>query len=261
LLSGVGPARELARHGITCVAERRGVGRNLRNHPLVATSWHVTEQYARTAAELPIPWQVQLRTTAPGSRDHLDVCLGAAVLTKYTPQHVPRIGISVLLMHAASAGRLTLASADPHAQPVIDLAFLEEPDDLARMRASIALAIELGSTHAFDGLREALAVPEPPDLASASALDDWMRRNVLTSHHPCGTARMGSARDPDAVVDEQGRVHGLERLRVVDASIMPDCPRVNINATTMMVAEKIADAMRGAAPLARNARNAARTLA
>ena len=243
LLSGVGPADELRRHGIATVAERRGVGRNLRNHPLVGTSWHVTEEYAAHATELPIPWQVQLRTTAPGSRDHLDVCLGAAVLTKYTPQHVPRIGISVLLMHAASAGTMTLANTDPHAQPVIDLGFFQEPDDLARMRSSIGLARELGATKAFDGLRRALASPEPADLASDAALDAWCKRNVLTSHHPCGTARMGMSTDPGAVTDPTGRVYGVEGLRVVDASIMPDCPRVNINATTMMVANKIADTM------------------
>ena len=73
----------------------------------------------------------------------------------------------------------------------------------------------------------------------------------MTSHHPCGTCRMGAASDPLAVVDANGRVHGIEGLRVVDASIMPDCPRVNINATTMMVAEKIADAIvRPTMPLA-----------
>jgi len=243
LLSGIGPAPDLARLDIACVADRRGVGRNLRNHPLVGTSWHVTDRYAATAVELPIPWQVQLRTTAPASRDHLDVCLGAAVLTKYTPNHVPRIGISVLLMHAASAGHLTLANTDPHTQPAIDLGFLDEPDDLARMRSSIGLAIELGGTKAFDELRVGLAAPEAPDLASTRALDDWIKRNVLTSHHPCGTARMGRADDPDAVTDPAGRVYGVEGLRVVDASVMPDCPRVNINATTMMVANKIADTM------------------
>src|SRR2546430_7439069 len=179
--------------------------------------------------------------------------MGGAGHRRYTPQHVPRIGLSVLLMHAASAGHLTLASTDPHTQPIIDLGFLAEPDDLARMRESIGLAVELGASRAFDGLRTDLALPGPAELGTPRALDDWIRRSVLTSHHPCGTARMGGADDPDAVVDAQGRAYGVEALRVVDASIMPDCPRVNINATTMMVAEKIADAMRGApaTPLAR----------
>ena len=147
-------------------------------------------------------------------------------------------------MHAISAGELRLASADPEVQPAIDLGFFREPDDLRRMRAMIALALELGSRPELASLRASRAAPEDAALASPGAMDEWLKRNVLTSHHPCGTARMGSASDVDAVVDAAGRVHGVEGLRVVDASIMPDCPRVNINATTMMVAEKIATAMR-----------------
>ena len=144
-------------------------------------------------------------------------------------------------MLAASAGELHLASTDPDLQPLIDLRFLAEPEDGARMRSMIGLALELGHSRAFDSLRGPVARPEAPDLASPRALDDWLRRNVLTSHHPCGTCRMGDASDPLAVVDAVGRVHGIDGLRVIDASIMPDCPRVNINATTMMVAEKIVD--------------------
>jgi len=243
LLSGIGPAAEIAPFGIAPVVDLRGVGRNLRNHPLAAVSWRVSERYA-SATELPIPWQIQLRCTAPGSSYVNDACLGAAVLTKRTPDHQPRIGVSALLMHAVSAGELRLASADPHVQPAIDLGFFREPDDLRRMRAMIALALELGSRPELAPLRASRSTPEDAALGSPGAMDEWLLTNVLTSHHPCGTARMGSASDTDAVVDAAGRVHGVEGLRVVDASIMPDCPRVNINATTMMVAEKIAAAMR-----------------
>jgi len=241
LLSGIGPRADLAPLGIRQVADLAGVGRNLRNHPLAAVSWRVTDRY-RTALELPIPWQVQLRCTAPGSSDMNDACLGVAVLTKRTPGD-PRIGISTLLMHEASAGAMRLVSTDPDVQPEIDLGFLNEAEDRERMRSMIDLALELGASRAFDALRGPLAQPEAPDLESPKALDEWLGRNVMTSHHPCGTARMGAASDPLAVVDATGRVHGVDGLRVVDASIMPDCPRVNINATTMMVALKIADAI------------------
>jgi choline dehydrogenase len=159
----------------------------------------------------------------------------------------PRLGISTLLMHAASSGSVRLASADPDVQPEIDLNYLADASDLTRMRAMIRLAIDLGRDPRLDGLRGELLGPTPADLGSDRALDEWILRNVLTSHHPAGTCRMGS--DEMAVVDDQGRVHGFEGLRVVDASIIPDCPRVNINATTMMVAEKVADAMRGVGPL------------
>ena len=250
LLSGVGPATEIQPFGIAPVADLRGVGRNLRNHPLAAVSWRASERYA-DATELPIPWQIQLRCTAPGSSYTNDACLGAAVLTNRTPDHEPRIGVSALLMHAVSAGELRLASAECEVQPAIDLGFFREPDDLRRMRAMIALAMELGSRPELAPLRASRAMPEDAALASPGAMDEWLQRNVLTSHHPCGTARMGSASDRDAVVDAAGRVHGVEGLRVVDASIMPDCPRVNINATTMMVAEKIAAGMRaGTTPTA-----------
>lgn len=242
LLSGIGPAADLAALGIAPVADLLGVGKNLRNHPLAAVGWRVAERYG-SAEEIPIPWQVQLRTTAPGSSDPNDACLGVAVLRKRTPDGQPRIGISALLMHAASAGELHLSSVYPDVQPAIDLRFFAEPEDLTRMRAMIGLALELGESPALRDLRGPLVQPDAPDLASPRALDEWLRRSVLTSHHPCGTCRMGAASDPLAVVDAAGRVHGIDRLRVIDASIMPDCPRVNINATTMMLAAKIADTM------------------
>ena len=255
LLSGIGPSREIARAGIAPLHDLPGVGRNLRNHPLVATAWCAAAGYAG-ARELPIPWQVQLRTTAPGSSDRNDACLGVAVLTKRTPGNEPRIGVSALLMHAASSGELRIRTSDPHVQPEIDLGFFREPDDLARMRAMVRLALDLGARSELDGVRDGLAQPGAHDLASDAALDEWILRSVLTSHHPCGTARMGRADDDGAVVDGTGRVHGIESLRVVDASIMPDCPRVNINATTMMVAEKIAAAMRAGVGGSRDAARA-----
>jgi choline dehydrogenase len=251
MLSGIGPVDELARFGIEPIADLGGVGRELRNHPLCATSWSIAATYGEPEI-LGIPWQTQLRTTAPGSNDREDACLGMAVLgarpvataaRAKAPAPEPRLGISMLLMHAASSGSVRLASADPDVQPEIDLNYLSEPSDLERMRSMIRLAIQLGRHAYLDGLRGELVQPTPVDLASDRSLDEWILRNVLTSHHPAGTCRMGSG--DAAVVDDQGRVHGFEGLRVVDASIMPDCPRVNINATTMMLAEKIADAMRG----------------
>ena len=86
--------------------------------------------------------------------------------------------------------------------------------------------------------------PTDADLASDQALDDWLRHNIGTSHHVSGTCKMGPAADPMAVVDQYGRVHGLENLRIADASIMPDCIRANTNATTIMIGERIADFMR-----------------
>src|SRR5205814_6022673 len=172
LLSGIGPADEIAPFAIAPVVDLRGVGRNLRNHPIAAVSWRVSERYP-DATELPIPWQIQLRCTAPGSADANDACLGVAVLSKRTPDHEPRLGVSALLMHALSAGELRLSSADPGTQPSIDLGFFREPGDLARMRAMIALALELGSRPELAALRGERVAPDDADLASARALDDW----------------------------------------------------------------------------------------
>lgn len=244
MLSGIGPADELARFGIDVVADLPGVGRGLRNHPLCATSWSMAATYGAPEI-LGIPWQTQLRTTAPGSADREDACLGMAVLgPRQGWSSEPRLGISTLLMHAASSGTVRLASGDPDVQPEIDLNYLAEPSDLERMRSMIRLAVELGRHPRLDGLRAELLAPTPVDLASDGALDEWILRNVLTSHHPTSTCRMGT--DDTAVTDPEGRVRGIERLRVIDASAMPDCPRVNVNATTMMVAEKLSESMRRA---------------
>jgi choline dehydrogenase len=83
--------------------------------------------------------------------------------------------------------------------------------------------------------------PTDADLASDEALDNWLLRNAYTQHHSSGTCKMGPASDPMAVVDQHCRVHGLENLRVVDASVMPDVIRANTNATTIMIAERVAD--------------------
>ena len=83
--------------------------------------------------------------------------------------------------------------------------------------------------------------PTDTDLASDQALDDWLMHNIGTSHHISGTCKMGPASDPMAVVDQHGRVHGLDNLRIADASIMPDCIRANTNATTIMIGERVAD--------------------
>jgi choline dehydrogenase len=93
----------------------------------------------------------------------------------------------------------------------------------------------------FDGIRAGLRQPTPDVLASAASFDDWIVRTISTGHHISCTCRMGPSSDPAAVVDQEGRVYGVDNLRVIDASIMPDCPSVNLNATVLMMAEKLGD--------------------
>ena len=100
------------------------------------------------------------------------------------------------------------------------------------------------STHPYREILLERVNPVDADLTSDATLDDWLMRNTGTSHHVSGTCKMGPAGDDMAVVDQHGRIHGLENIRVADASIMPDCIRANTNATTIMIGEKIADYIR-----------------
>ena len=104
--------------------------------------------------------------------------------------------------------------------------------------------LRLTADPAFQGLLRQRVTPTDADLASDAALDDWLMRNIGTSHHVSGTCKMGPASDPMAVVNQHGLVHGLEGLRVADASIMPDCIRANTNATTIMIGERVGDFMK-----------------
>jgi choline dehydrogenase len=147
------------------------------------------------------------------------------------------------LMYARSVGELRLVSADPSVPPRLDFNYLSEPSDLVRLREHARLALEIGQHPAFDAIRAGLLQPTAEDTADDAALDAWIARTISTGHHISCTCRMGPSSDPLAVVDQFGRVYGLENLRVIDASIMPDCPSVNLNATVIMMAEKLASAM------------------
>ena len=118
------------------------------------------------------------------------------------------------------------------------------PFDVKRMRHAVRLAVRLAQNQAFQGLITARLSPSDADLATDEALDHWLLANVSTTHHLAGTCKMGPTADPMAVVDQYCRVHGLQGLRVVDASVMPDVVRANTNATTIMIAERAADLMR-----------------
>ena len=145
------------------------------------------------------------------------------------------------LMQAASSGELKLTSRDPQIQPSLDYRYFSEPWDLERMRQAIRLAIRLSEHPAFkDIIVERVGLTDA-DLASDAALDDWIMRNVGQGYHSSGTCKIGPESDPMAVVDQFCHVYGLEGLRVVDASVMPELIRANTNTTTIMIAERVAD--------------------
>jgi choline dehydrogenase-like flavoprotein len=139
------------------------------------------------------------------------------------------------------AGELRLQSTDPNVQPLLDYRYMEDPFDRQRMREMIRLAVKLFEHPAFHDIVAGRNEPTDPELASDEALDAFIERDITTGQHSSGTCKMGPASDPMAVVDQYGKVHGIRGLRVVDASIMPDCIRANTNVTTMMIGERVAD--------------------
>jgi choline dehydrogenase-like flavoprotein len=144
------------------------------------------------------------------------------------------------LYHPASRGAVWLNSPNPLAPPRIDFRFLSEESDRRRLREGVRLATQLAAEHALGSL---LADPGPSAAAAFSddrSLDRWMLRTVRNSQHPAGTCRMGPMSDPDAVVDAGGAVRGLDNVHIADASVFPGPVRAHINATTIVVAERIA---------------------
>ena len=142
---------------------------------------------------------------------------------------------------AAGAGELKLASADPNVQPILDYKYLQDPFDRDRLREMVRLCVSLGEHDSFSDIIERRVDPTDADLESNDSLDEWIKREVTTSQHISCTCKMGPSSDATAVVDQYGNVHGIDGLKVADASIMPDCIRANTNVTTMMIGERVAE--------------------
>jgi choline dehydrogenase-like flavoprotein len=149
-------------------------------------------------------------------------------------------------LHPDSRGEILLKSADSFAPPRICFNFFTAPNDLPTLRLGFKIAREIMRQKALDPYRGDEI--KPGDQVQTDAeIDTWLKSTVITAHHPCGTCQMGVT--PDAVLDPQMRVRGIERLRVVDASAMPDLVSAHINACVLMMAEKASDMIRGKEPL------------
>jgi choline dehydrogenase len=154
-------------------------------------------------------------------------------------------------MRSKSRGTVRLRSADPAAPPAIRFNYMSHPDDWAEFRTCIRLTREIMAQPA---MAEYVAGEIQPGAAAQddASLDAFVREHVESAYHPCGTARMGRRDDPMAVVDPQGRVIGVEALRVADSSIFPRITNGNLNAPTIMAGEKIADHILDRPPLPRS---------
>jgi choline dehydrogenase-like flavoprotein len=242
MLSGVGPARQLRQLGIPVVLDLPGVGQNLRDHPNIPVRLRVKEGFPLDP-NLP-RIQVALRYTASGSRDRNDMQIMQTSFSSPIggdPLEGEGIRFTCIVELAAGSGELTLTANDVRVQPQLDYRYLEDPRDRQRLREAVRLCMRLVKHEAYKDIVAGWIELTDRDLANDDALDAWLRKNVTSSQHISGTCKMGLRSDPMAVVDQYCRVHGLEHLRVVDASVMPDVIRANTNATTIMIAERVAD--------------------
>ena len=246
MLSGVGPGEQLAGLGIPVVQDLPGVGRNLRDHPDVPMCWITKPDYPLNTNQV-VSGTMTLRYTAPGSpfvNDMILYCgnyLAARPFRGLDEKDPVGIGVSQCLYLALSEGELRLKSTDPRQQPEMDFNLLDDPFDLKRMRDGLRICNDLFSDKAFEGIVDRRSGPSDEVLESDALLDEWMKTEVVTAHHISSTCKMGPSSDPLAVCDQFGRVYGLDGLRIVDASIMPDTVRANLNVTVMTMAEKVAD--------------------
>jgi choline dehydrogenase len=233
LRSGVGPEPELARHGIPAAHALPGVGRDMQDHPKV--SYRFTLGLAAPA--WPSPWYHVLLTGAHevgGERRYYQVL-------PYSGQHAGGHRVTDLNVQVADArsrrGMVRLQSRDPADQPVIEMGWFLEPSDRAAAVAAGARLMEVAESRP---LREVLT--PWPNIADP----DQVLRTVETFHHPVGSCRMGRPDDPGAVVDGAGRVHGLEGLWVIDASVIPRVPSANTHLAVIALAERLAAGFRAA---------------
>jgi choline dehydrogenase-like flavoprotein len=195
--------------------------------------------------------QVALRYTAEGSSTRNDMQIFHLPLDCAYREYLPPklsltssdhcFALCVGLQNAVSSGELKLTANDPYVQPSINHRYLSDPWDRERMRQGVRLAVRLSQHPAFKDIIIERLSPTDADLASDEALDSWLLQNLDTLYHTSGTCKMGPTSDQMAVVDQFCHVRGLEGLRVVDTSVMPDVIRANTNATVIMIAERVAD--------------------
>ena len=246
MLSGVGPTEHLRSLGISTVNDLPGVGQNLRDHPWASVQWHLKGGFQGEPEARELRVALRYAATSSDHRNDMQVLPSStSPMVEGDPMKGEGVGLNVALYVAASAGELMLQSTDPQVQPRLDYRYLSDPWDRERMREGVSLCLRLGGHEAYRDILGERIAPTDQEISSDGALDAWLLRNVGTAQHISGTCKMGPDSDPRAVVDQYCRVHGMEALRVVDASVMPDLVRANTNATVIMVGERAADLIKG----------------
>ena len=267
-ISGIGPEPELQQHDVPVRVSLAAVGANLMDHPSIILMYHRTGQgpfhrmmrYDRIAPDLArtyfggegfsgdVPGGITafLRSSEATDMPDIQFLFTAAPLAAwpyFSPFRKPfpdGFATRLVLTRPESRGEVLLSSGDPKAAPRIKQNFLAVERDLRVLTEGFEIARSLAASPEMRAFVKAEVAPGP-DCNDAKAIAAYTRKSMITVHHPAGTCRMGAEDDSRAVVGPDFKVHGVEGLRVVDASVFPEIPNGNINAAVVMVAERAAD--------------------
>lgn len=278
LLSGIGPADEVGEHGIPVIADAPGVGRNLQEHPVAGLTFASRVPTLNTELNLKGIIKHGLEfllhggggATAAGStavaftklldgrvQPDIEITFRPLAIAKdvnsaassdatgfsgMKPMKTPAVQALVWLCHPTSRGRVSLRSNNPSDPPIIRHALLGEDSDVKTLTDGCRVVRNIFAQRAFRPYIQGELTPGP-EVLSDSDFEQFLRKAAIHGYHPVGTCAMGS--DSDSVVDSELRVRGVENLRVVDASIMPNLISGHTNAPTVMIAERAADIIRG----------------
>jgi choline dehydrogenase len=273
LLSGVGPSKVVAAAGITLVHELPGVGRNLQDHPdcalqvecrqpitllsatrfpkkhLVGLQWFVGKSGIAASNQYEAAAYIRTRAGVRYPNLKLEFLPLAFRPGTFTPYEIPAFQIHMTMMAADSRGSISLKGPDPASPPNIRFNYLEAQQDLVTMREAIRLTREIVASASL--ARYSGRELQPGEaVQSDAALDEWIRLNLNTAYHPACTCKMGPRSDSEAVVAPDLRVHGIEGLRVADASVMPTIIAANLNAASIMIGDRASDLVLGRPALA-----------
>lgn len=272
MLSGIGPANHLREHGIACQVDLPGVGENLQDHLECHIQIETKEPVSLNRELHPhrmlwagTQWFACKKGVASVNQCHVGAFLNSSPTTPhpdiqfhffpvfFDKNWIPvpttygyRIGVGP--MRPTSRGTVRLRSAIVSDALRIDPNYMSTEEDWRVMREAMRLGLEFAAQPAFKRYSYREDTPGC-HIRGGKAMDEFIREDVSSAYHPCGTCKMGEAEDPMVVVDNQLRVFGVESLRVIDASVFPSVPSANINAATIMLSEKASDILLGKPPL------------